>query len=577
MVVAVRILKALLVSLLLAVSAYGVSKLNLFGMEAASDRVADQVYQRITAADYGKDRKGQAAISVVYLDEASIETMKGYGWTRFPPTFDQQWLMLEDLMLVGGGPPAVMFVDFVYMGQGGPSEGFDVFLAGVSAATKAEAWMNKPGCVADPLVKIGCIVLSGGVPMIFAKPSPGELELFTDVQRQLDSVAVLAPALVSAEAYPTIADYAFDPAKAQRLGVHGFDVSPAVAAYAAWCLKRADACRVEPFQRMRRQAKAALDGAPPRTINPDAAFDAPLDVVWGSRPDPAYVDMTRRVSGAAPPCRTAGSGWRERLVEQWAGLRGPGAGKAQECPYNLAVGYDRLVSGVGLESADLERLLANKIVMVGGHFRASNDWVDSPVHGQLPGVHLHAMALDNLMQYGLDYRRNAAALIDSDFLKSGLIALLAFFGVLGVMARNSLLDDAIERGMEPRLRVAVYGPLYLFLFATSFAVVIGATWFAVAFANRSPINWIGLTSVAFGFLFYATRQTLPADICGTLERLPVVRRILAAHRLCTSAMKFEEDRLPIKPKPRPAPTAPTNPAAATATAPALEPAAHVEA
>jgi len=133
------VLKALLVSAALALSAYAVAKINLFGLESASDRMADQVYQRITAADYGKDRRGQSAVRVVYLDETSIENMKGYGWTRFPPTYDQQWTMLDDLMTVGGAPPSAMYVDFVYMGQGGTADGFPTFLAGVAAATHASA------------------------------------------------------------------------------------------------------------------------------------------------------------------------------------------------------------------------------------------------------------------------------------------------------------------------------------------------------------------------------------------------------------------------------------------------------
>lgn len=573
MVLAIRILKALLVSLFLAISAYGVSKLNLFGMESASDRVADQVYQRITAADYGRDRKGQRAISVVYLDESSVETMKGYGWNRFPPSFDQQWLMLDDLLQVGGAPPTAMFVDFVYMGQGGHAEGFDVFLNGVALATRAQAWKDKPGCLADPLVKIACIIEAGGVPMLFAKPSPAELDLFTDLQRQLDAVSVLTPALVQAEAYPTLIDYGFDQAKALRLGVHGFDVSPALGVYAAWCLKQADACAIPQFRQLRTEAKAALAGGLARPPAIDAAFDAPLDVVWGSRPDPAYADITQRVSGHPVPCRTDQARWGARLWEQYAGVRGVNSGKDQECPYSLTLGYDRMVTGIGLESADLERLLADKIVMVGGHFRASNDWVESPVHGQLPGVHMHAMALDNLIEYGVDYRRNANALLDSDFIKSGLIAVLAFFGVLGVMARNSLLDNAVQEGVEPRLRAAVYGPLYILLFGISLAVVGAATWFVVTYANRSPINWIGLSSVALGFLFYATRQTLPADICGSLGHWPGVRHFLAARRLCANAMKFEEDRLPIKPRPRPLPVPP---APAINDAPKETPA-HVEA
>ncbi|MFI4933983.1 MAG: hypothetical protein ACHP7N_05160 [Caulobacterales bacterium] len=562
LVVAGRILKALLVSLLLAASAYAVAKLNLFGLESASDRLADGVYQRITAADYGADRRGQRAISVVYLDETSMEAMKGYGWNRFPPTYDQQWTMLDDLMNVGGAPPGGMFIDFVYSGQGGPNEGFETFIGGVAAATKAQAWSGRPGCLTDPLIKIACIEAAGGTPLIFAKPSPADLDLFTDVQRRLDSVAVLAPALVGQEAYPLITPYAFDRARMQRLAVHSFDVSPAMGLYTAWCLRQADSCKIAAFGQLKARATAALAGKVFAPTDLGAVFPAPLDVVWGSRPDPGYLAMTQAVTGAPAPCRGTGGDWLGRLAEQLEGLSGPGAGARQECPYALTLGYDRLVAGLGLQSSDLQRLLAGKMVMVGGQFRASNDWVESPVHGQAPGVHYHAMALDNLIEDGADYRRNASMMLDSDLLKSLLIAALAFFGVLGVMARNSLLDHAINTRMEERLRTTVYGPLYLVIFGASIGVVAAATWLGVAYAHRSPINWIGIAAVALGFLFYATRQTLPADIIGSIEHLAWVQRLLAAFRLFHRSLKFEEDRL-VTPRPRP-------PAAPAADAPADE-------
>src|SRR6185436_15651714 len=111
------------------------------------------------------------------------------------------------LLNVGGAPPSAMFIDFVYMGQGGSLDGFDTLVAGVAAATHAQAWADKPGCRADPLMKIACIVRAGGTPMIFAKPSPADLELFTEVQRRLDAVTVLAPALVGQQAYPMIRRY----------------------------------------------------------------------------------------------------------------------------------------------------------------------------------------------------------------------------------------------------------------------------------------------------------------------------------------------------------------------------------
>ena len=543
MLIAGRVLKALLVSLLLALSAYAVAKLNLFGLESASDKMADQVYQRITAADYGPDRRGQKAISVVYLDETSMQAMKSFGWERFPPTYDQQWTMLDDIMNVGGAPPSAIYVDFVYTGEGGPDPGVPAFIAGVAAATHAGVWSGKPGCLADPLVKIACIVAAGGTPMIFAKPSPMDEPDFTDVQKQLNAVAVMATALVGAEAYPLVVHYDLAPAAAANSGVAAFDVSPAMGMYAAWCLKRADGCGLPMVADLKARARAALAGratAAPRDVG---GFASPLDVVWGSRPDPDYLAMTRAVTGQAAPCRGAGAGWRDRLIEQLATLRGPGAGARQECPYALTLGYDRMVAGLGLQRSDLQRLLAGRMVMVGGQFRASNDWVESPVHGQAPGVQYHAMALDNLIEDGADYRRVSGDLFDSDLLKSLLVAALAFCGVMGVMTRNTLLDRARAGNAEARLRARTYAPLYLLIFSVSLSVVAGATWLGVVYDHRAPINWIGVSAVALGFLFYATRETLPADIVGSIEHLPWVNKGLTGARAAGRALKFEEDRL----------------------------------
>jgi CHASE2 domain-containing sensor protein len=202
-----------------------------------------------------------------------------------------------------------------------------------------------------------------------------------------------------------------------------------------------------------------------------------------------------------------------------------------------------MVAGLGLQSRDLKRLLAGRMVMVGGQFRASNDWVESPVHGQAPGVQYHAMALDNLIEDGADYRRDSGALLDSDLLKSLLVGALVFCGVMGVMARNSLLDRAVAKGADPRLAARVYAPLYIAMFTLSLAVVGVATWLGVSYAHRSPINWIGISACAIGFLFYATRQTLPADVVGSFEHLPAARRALVWARWARRALKFEEDRL----------------------------------
>src|SRR5260221_13178825 len=107
-------------------------------------------------------------------------------------------------------------------------------------------------------------------------------------------------------------------------------------------MRPADCCRRDLFGQLARRGKEALSGAPARGPPAEPVFDAPLDVVWGSRPDPDYLALTKAVTGRAAPCRKAADTWRERLVEQMAGIRGAGAGATQECPYTLNIGYDRL-------------------------------------------------------------------------------------------------------------------------------------------------------------------------------------------------------------------------------------------
>ena len=98
--------------------------------------------------------------------------------------------------------------------------------------------------------------------------------------------------------------------------------------------------------------------------------------------------------------------------------------------------------------------------------------------------------------------------------------------------------------MEPRLRAVVYGPLYLLDLRRLDRR--GRRWrpgSGVAYAHRSPINWIGIYACVLGFLFYATRETLPADILGSIEHLPWVRRLRGGWRRFAAFLKFEEDRL----------------------------------
>ena len=73
------------------------------------------------------------------------------------------------------------------------------------------------------------------------------------------------------------------------------------------------------------------------------------------------------------------------------------------CPYNRTYSMSQLTS---LTEDQLSTSLKDKYVLIGAVIPGHNDLVDSPVHGLIPGIYLHAMALDNLLTYGTEFKRS---------------------------------------------------------------------------------------------------------------------------------------------------------------------------
>ena len=71
------------------------------------------------------------------------------------------------------------------------------------------------------------------------------------------------------------------------------------------------------------------------------------------------------------------------------------------CPYHRTLSADQLNY---MDPSELSRYVHGKFVLVGANVPGYNDFVQSPVHGLLPGVHVHAMALDNFRTFGDKYK-----------------------------------------------------------------------------------------------------------------------------------------------------------------------------
>ena len=123
---------------------------------------------------------------------------------------------------------------------------------------------------------------------------------------------------------------------------------------------------------------------------------APLALVWGlksapqrERPD----SLTHCKPGAYEAARYI-PGVLRQFVQ---------APSSPLCPYHSTLSMAQVGE---LPEQALAPFLKDRYVLVGANVPGYNDFANSPIHGLIPGVHLHAMALDNLLTYRGNYKQS---------------------------------------------------------------------------------------------------------------------------------------------------------------------------
>ncbi len=123
--------------------------------------------------------------------------------------------------------------------------------------------------------------------------------------------------------------------------------------------------------------------------------EEPMALVWGHNSAPQH-DRPERLKECTPGVRE----WQKLipgvLRQLW---ESPAAHPL--CPYHRTLSMAQLGQ---LSERELTPYLAGRYVMVGANIPGYNDFVDSPIHRLVPGVYLHAMALDNFLTYKKEYK-----------------------------------------------------------------------------------------------------------------------------------------------------------------------------
>ena len=234
--------------------------------------------------------------------------------------------------------------------------------------------------------------------------------------------------------------------------------------------------------------RIATDLYPQRFTHPPTET---MDIVWGTAENPLNLDW---LQGEA-----TNNGALDVLAKGYAGV-------SMSVPYTTTLFVRDLLNprDETIEAVDrkLRNYLHDKVVMYGANLEGINDLVFTPARTTLPGVYLHAMALDNLLNWGNGYKSESGATRTNALLSHELLSMLAVFPVAFLCA----LIHHVSSGRLPetsyrlqRLRACIHWAHSHKFFAVLLVSAGLVCWFGmVAWFEYDRLNYSA--SVVVGYL-----------------------------------------------------------------------------
>lgn len=192
--------------------------------------------------------------------------------------------------------------------------------------------------------------------------------------------------------------------------------------------------------------------------------DSNLALTWGSQEAEHGIAWTDQKEGANPSdsyCR-AYQGIREMIP---GALRQYGLKHHEKpiCVYHETLLAQDLSTNSADEEALVDKRIRDKTVMIGVALSESRDHVLSPLHGDIPGVYLHAMALDNLLTYGANYREEISLHLTNNASQRKLFAFLivsiALIALLKALTKKR--REAFKKWLDDKVKGALRGAMEL--------------------------------------------------------------------------------------------------------------------
>ena len=425
--------------LLTFVAALAISRLDIMGLYDSLVPLSDRIALRVAAPIHSHE--GQKHITVVLINEAFMKRVGGgeKGWPLASET------MRNLLQQIADAGPKALFLDVVLTDMPRP----------VRAGRQPDGDKGIVALAGD----LGEI--SRGVPILVTNTlniQPGReahcVSDWTDIDALGDNGTLSAPiraAAIASRAYSdggkaagleviaanwldardqypigiavashdkacnaTVDDMPALLAAPEKYVQGGYLASPATALYALYCRGSREGC-----PDIRRLDLAGQPGGY-RLYAIGPRVQQRMLVRWGSRQSPQMqADFAQAERADDCIAQNTDSVAYEAIVQSVHAilpfLNEMFDNTDRTCPY-----FDTLTADEVIETERyfpdenpqdfLRRYLKGRIVMVGSDLPYVQDRIASPIAGELPGVYLHAMALDNLIDYGNGYQRQPTGL-----------------------------------------------------------------------------------------------------------------------------------------------------------------------
>jgi CHASE2 domain-containing sensor protein len=357
-----------------------IEKLDAFGLHEAMEARSEQATLRIVSPYYTPSRD----VAVVLVDDDYLKS-RGAGW---PLRFAEQGRLLRQIASSG---PSVILMDFVYPHQHGSGDDIQALLAPILNSSD-EALSRVPivfTAMSKPLAALPegfefCTeeLKEHGPPtdILDSESLPPELRQQMQANgRGRFRVGFIRWSRCGGE-YPLL------------LGGDPSAPTPVFAAYRAFCESPKHTGRCE-----RANPWDAQDFVHPMIVRP-GAFPTPEQRFAYSE---SVCQRPLPERGEMPASERFLAAFQQLTLGVFGDLRlSPSPQLALPCPSVTVLPLSRLQDA----SRDTwNELLRDKAVIVGADISGVPDFVDSPVHGQIPGAVWHGMALDNLVSLSSNY------------------------------------------------------------------------------------------------------------------------------------------------------------------------------